>query len=86
MRVVISGRVQGVWFRGSMVREAQRLGAAGWVRNLADGTVEAQVEGPAEAVEQVLAWCRRGPSGARVESVNVTETAEAGLSDFVIEY
>jgi acylphosphatase len=69
--LVVSGRVQGVWYRGSMRDEAARLGVAGWVRNRDDGTVEAEVEGAQEAVEALLAWARRGPRGARVTDVRV---------------
>jgi len=70
-RVVVRGRVQGVWFRGSMQDEAQRLGVAGWVRNRADGAVEAEVEGEETAVEALVVWARRGPRGARVSEVEV---------------
>src|SRR6185369_4829938 len=69
--VVVRGRVQGVWFRGSMQDEAQRLGVAGWVRNRADGAVEAEVEGEETAVEALVVWARRGPRGARVSEVEV---------------
>lgn len=71
----ISGVVQGVGFRYSMQREAQRLGVTGWVRNRRDGTVEAVVEGPAAAVEALLDWARRGPATARVQGVSITETS-----------
>ena len=69
--VVVSGRVQGVWYRGSMQEEAVRLGLAGWVRNRHDGTVEAEAEGPHDAVEALVAWARLGPPAARVLDVRV---------------
>jgi acylphosphatase len=72
-RLVIRGRVQGVWFRESMRIEAQRLGVAGWVRNRPDGTVEAVVAGPAEALDALIAWARRGPEAAEVQRVEVEE-------------
>jgi acylphosphatase len=67
------GRVQGVWFRGSMARKASELKVAGWVRNRFDGTVEAVVEGSPDAVEAIIAWAKRGPRGAIVERAEVTE-------------
>lgn len=69
----IKGRVQGVFFRESARREAERLGVHGFVRNLPDGDVEAVAEGPREALEQFVTWCHRGPPSARVEHVHVTE-------------
>ena len=68
-RLVVCGRVQGVGYRYSMVGAATALGVVGWVRNRRDGTVEALVQGDANAVESVLTWCRRGPPAARVISV-----------------
>ncbi len=74
-RLVIRGRVQGVWFRESMRIEAGRLGVAGWVRNRMDGSVEAIVQGSAEAVEAITRWSRRGPEAAHVTGVEVSEAA-----------
>ena len=65
----INGRVQGVGYRWSLCVEATRLGLTGWVRNRRDGSVEALVHGPLEAVEALLVWAHRGPSMARVDSV-----------------
>ena len=67
----ISGLVQGVGFRYSLAREARALGLAGWVRNRRDGTVEALLQGSAEAVDKLISWSRRGPPGARVDFVDV---------------
>ena len=69
--VFVSGRVQGVFFRFETRRFARRLGVAGWVRNRRDGKVEAVFEGEKEDVERLIEFCRRGPSGARVTSVEV---------------
>ncbi len=71
VHLVVHGDVQGVWYRGSMQREARRLGVGGWVRNNPDGTVEAEIEGEAGAVEALVAWAHRGPSLARVTRVRV---------------
>jgi acylphosphatase len=69
VRLHITGRVQGVWFRGATHAEATKLGVDGWVRNLPDGGVEALVEGDAAAVRALVGWCHTGPSGARVTDV-----------------
>ena len=72
--LLIQGRVQGVWFRESMRREAERLGVTGWVRNTPDGAVEAVVQGPDEAVDALIAWAHAGPPTARVEHITQTDT------------
>ena len=69
VRVNIRGRVQGVWFRGWTVREATRLGLDGWVRNLADGSVDALFSGGERAVREMIELCRQGPPHARVTEI-----------------
>jgi acylphosphatase len=81
-QVVVHGRVQGVFFRDSCRQEAERSRVAGWVRNEPDGTVAALFEGPAQAVEAMVAWCHQGPRHARVERVEVVETGPIGSTDF----
>jgi acylphosphatase len=73
VRVIVSGVVQGVFYRSSCAAEARRAGVGGFVRNLADGSVEAAFEGPAQEVEGMVGWCRSGPRGARVERVRLHE-------------
>ncbi len=80
--MVVRGRVQGVWFRESCRREATGAGVSGWVRNSADGSVEAVLEGPAAAVDRVVAWCRTGPPSARVDGVEVTPEPPVGERGF----
>ena len=82
MRVVVSGRVQGVGFRWATLERARSRGVAGWVRNSPEGNVEAVFEGPTEAVDALVAWVRRGPSGARVDDVTVEVEAPVGESGF----
>lgn len=79
IRVVIRGRVQGVSYRAWTKKQADRHGVAGWVRNRPDRTVEASFTGPAEAVDALLAACRRGPFAARVDGIDVSDEAEAAL-------
>ena len=83
-RVVVHGLVQGVFFRDTCRREAQRLGVAGWVENAYDGTVRAEFEGSADAVDELVRWCRRGPSRAHVERVQVTDLEPTGASGFEV--
>jgi acylphosphatase len=81
-RVRARGRVQGVFFRDSVRREAARRGVAGWARNCSDGTAEAVFEGPADAVEAMVAFVRGGPGHAEVSDVEVSDEAVEGLSGF----
>ena len=83
-RVVVHGRVQGVFFRDTCRREADRLGVAGYVRNEPDGTVAAVFEGAPAAVEEMVAWAAEGPRHALVERVDVEELDPRGASDFRI--
>lgn len=76
VRVLIKGRVQGVWFRAWTKQEAESLGLDGWVRNRADGRVEAVFAGPPAAVDAMVEACRRGPSAARVGHVEVRDETE----------
>lgn len=73
----IRGRVQGVGFRDALCAEAERLGLSGWVRNRADGSVEALVQGTDDAVEQLIAWARRGPPLASVTHVRIAPADDA---------
>ena len=74
--IVVTGRVQGVFYRAGMRDQAERLEVAGWVRNEPDGTVTAHLEGAPEAVSQLLEWCASGTPAAQVEDVS-SEPAEA---------
>ncbi len=83
-RVVVRGLVQGVFFRDTLRRRADRAQVSGWARNNADGTLETVFEGEPEAVERLVAFCRDGPRGARVERVEETDERPEGLSGFEI--
>jgi acylphosphatase len=84
-RVIVRGRVQGVWFRDSVRRLAQREGVAGWARNCQDGSLEAVLEGAPGAVDRLLDFCRIGPPGARVDRVEATDEQPQGLEGFRIQ-
>lgn len=81
-RLLVRGRVQGVWFRESMRLEAERLGVSGWVRNRMDGTVEAVVEGTPEAVAAMVRWAHRGPEAAEVAAVEESHANPESLARF----
>lgn len=84
-RVIVRGEVQGVFFRDSTRKEAESRGVAGWVRNRDDGSVEAVFEGPEDAVEAMVDWCRSGPSRADVEDMDVSlEGDPDGLEGFEV--
>ena len=85
-RVIVHGRVQGVWFRGSTEAEALRIGVAGWVRNLPNGTVEALFEGSREAVRAAVRYCERGPAHAVVVRIEQFEEQPQGLTGFSTRY
>lgn len=81
-RIVISGRVHGVGYRDWMKAQAEAMGVSGWVRNRADGSVEALVQGPTAVVEELLRACRRGPRAAHVESIAEELTDEEAQPGF----
>jgi acylphosphatase len=83
-RLVVHGKVQGVFFRDSTREAARNEGVAGWASNRPDGSVEVVLEGPADAVESVVGYCRRGPSSAEVDAVDEHEEAPEGLTGFQI--
>jgi len=82
----ISGRVQGVGFRYSAIREAQRLRLGGWVRNTDDGDVEVWAEGPEDKLKVFLAWLHRGPEFSRVDTVEKEDKSPKGYGNFGVEY
>ena len=87
VHLLISGRVQGVYYRASAARTARALGLVGWVRNLPDGRVELVAEGDPERVQELIEWCRTGPPAARVAQVAVTEESDgAGFDAFDVRY
>ena len=87
VRLIIEGRVQGVWFRDSTRRMAKSLGVTGWVRNLPDGNVEAVAEGPEEQVQKLVEWCHQGPPHARVTHVQQFQEQWKGqFHDFEIKF
>jgi acylphosphatase len=85
--VFISGRVQGVFFRSETRHKAIELGVRGWIRNLPDGKVEAIFEGEEKSVKEIIEFCKRGPVGARVTSVNVIWESYSGqFVNFDVRY
>jgi acylphosphatase len=84
VRVTVSGRVQGVFFRTSCAEEARRREVAGWIRNMRDGRVEAAFEGLEADVDALISWSRHGPSGARVEGIEVLPEPVTGENGFRI--
>ena len=84
VHVVVTGRVQDVTFRDSTRRRAEELGVVGWVRNLADGSVEAELEGPRPVVDEVVDWMHTGPLLAGVDDVAVDDVAPGGAERFEV--
>ena len=84
VRVIVSGRVQGVFFRATCAARARQRGLAGFVRNLPDGRVEAAFEGPDGSVDAMVDWCRHGPDLAEIISVEVVPEQPRGGSDFAV--
>lgn len=80
--MLVSGAVQGVFFRDTCRRQARAAGVSGWVRNRADGRVEALFEGAPAAVERLVAWCREGPPQAVVDSVEISDQVLSGAEGF----
>ena len=83
-RVIVYGRVQGVWFRGSLSERARAHGVGGWVANRPDGNLEAVLEGPREDVERLIRFCKTGPPRADVQRVQVSEEVPEGVSGFSV--
>ncbi|MBI5156099.1 acylphosphatase [Candidatus Peregrinibacteria bacterium] len=86
VRFIITGTVQGVFFRAEMKKLADQLGLTGWVKNCDDGSVEVHAEGPAEKLKELEIWCRKGPPAAVVENVIVKDVAEENHESFIIRY
>ncbi len=84
MHVFVSGDVQGVFFRYETRERARSRGLAGWVRNVADGRVEAVFEGPDDAVEEMVRWCHQGPRGAVVQRVELEREEPEGIQGFSV--
>jgi acylphosphatase len=87
IHVVISGRVQGVWFRASTKQKADQLGLKGWVKNTSDGKVEAVFEGEESIVKEMIKWCHQGPPLGYVQNVEIkNQTVTNGYDDFSVKY
>lgn len=85
LRIFVSGKVQGVYYRASTAKKAKELGLKGWVKNMPDGRVELVAEGSAEALAELQRWCWQGPALAKVERVFAEHLPHQGYRDFVVD-
>ncbi len=85
VQCLISGKVQGVWFRANTQKKAQQLGVSGWVRNLPDGSVEVKATAPAERLNEFIAWLKIGPELARVDNITIESCAIEIFKGFVVK-
>jgi acylphosphatase len=86
IHIIISGDVQGVFFRAGVQDQAKKLGLSGWARNTSDGGVEVFAEGERNSLEQLLDWCYHGPAGAKVSEIEYGWVKPAGIKDFTIKH
>jgi len=87
VHVIITGRVQGVWFRANTRQKAEQLGVTGWIRNTRDGCVEAIFEGEENDVKEMVEWCHRGPPLAKIDNVEIrNQNPTNGFDSFSIKY
>ena len=87
VHILISGKVQGVWFRANTRQKAEQLNIKGWVRNTSDGKVEAIFEGKQDNIKEMLDWCRQGPPLAKVEDIKIEDkTQSKGYDGFTIKH
>ena len=84
VHLIVSGRVQGVWFRAGTREQALELGLCGWAKNCPNGTVEIHAEGDKKPLEQLITWCRKGPPAARVSALEVEWVVSQSLTTFKI--
>lgn len=87
VHVIISGKVQGVWFRANTKQKAEQLGLTGWVRNTSDGKVEAVFEGDKKLINEIVEWCNQGPPLAEVDNVDISYLeAKKEFNNFTVKY
>jgi len=87
VHVIVSGRVQGVWFRVNTKQKAEQLGVTGWVKNTHDGRVEAIFEGEESSIKEMIEWCHRGPPQAKIDNVEIDDQMPTnGFDGFSIRY
>ena len=84
IRIIVHGKVQGVWFRQSTLKKANELGLSGYAKNLPDGTVRIEAEGSEKALQELLAWCREGPEHAKVRDISYEEDTVKNYEGFSI--